>query len=421
MADRETTVTTHDAYAVLKYREFRLFLVFRFFTTLAFQMQGLIVGWQMYELTKDPLALGLIGLAEALPNIAVVLFAGHAADRYNRKRIIIWFTLLFLAGTTLLFLFSLRRIGMVALLGVLPIYLVVAISGISRAFLYPSIIALMSQLIPRELFNNASTWNITGWHVAAITGPALGGLVYGFFGVQVAYLCVLFFLLLALLLLSFVKNRPAPPVNGDETLLERLSSGLKFVFGNQVLWGAMSLDMFAVLFGGAVAMLPVFAAEVLMVGPQGLGFLRAAPMLGAVVMSLCMAHRPPMVHAGRNLMIGVAGFGVSIILFALSRNFYLSFVMLALSGMFDNISVIIRATAMQLITPDEMRGRVAAVNAIFIGSSNEIGSFESGVAARLMGLVPSVIFGGIMTLGIVGFTARFSPGLRKLNLRRLTG
>lgn len=409
----------HDAYAVLKVSDFRLFLTFRFFTTIAFQMQSIIVGWQMYELTRDPLALGLIGLAEALPNISVVLYAGHAADRYNRKRIIIWFTLLFLTGTSLLFLFTVRSLGIIAALGVLPIYGVVMISGISRAFLYPSIIALMSQLIPRYLYTNASTWNSTAWHVAAITGPAIGGLVYGFFGVRNAYLTVLFFLFLALLLLSFVKNRPAPPVNEGEKLLQRLSSGLKFVFRNQVLSGAMSLDMFAVLFGGAVAMLPVFAAEVLMVGPQGLGFLRAAPMAGAVIMSLFIAHRPPMARAGRYLMIGVAGFGISIIGFALSKNFYLSLALLMLSGMFDNISVIIRATAMQLITPDEMRGRVASVNAIFIGSSNEIGSFESGVAAKLLGLIPSVIFGGCMTLFTVGLTARFAPKLRNLNLKKI--
>ncbi|MCX6278132.1 MAG: MFS transporter [Bacteroidetes bacterium] len=408
-----------DAYAVLKIRDFRLFLMFRFFTTIAIQMQGLIVGWQVYELTRDPLALGLVGLAEALPNIAVVLFAGHAADRYNRKRIIIWFTFFFLAGTLSLFLFTIKRFGIIAAFGVLPIYFVVAVSGVSRAFLYPSIVAMMSQLIPRNLYANASTWSSTGWHVAAITGPAFGGLIYGFLGVRVAYLSVLFFLMLSLLLLGFVKNRPVQPSSFDETLFERLSSGLKFVFKNQILLGAMSLDMFAVLFGGAVAMLPVFAAEVLNVGPQGLGFLRAAPMVGAVLMSLIIAHKPPMIHAGRNMMIGVAGFGLSILLFALSHNFYLSLGLLMLSGMFDNVSVIIRATAMQLITPDEMRGRVAAVNAIFIGSSNEIGSFESGVAAKLMGLIPSVVFGGFMTLAIVGFTSKFAPKLRRLNLREI--
>jgi len=410
-------VPKHDAYAVLKVRDFRFFLIFRFFTTIAFQMQSIIVGWQMYELTRDPLALGLIGLAEALPNIAIALFAGHAADKYNRKTIIVWFTLLFLVGTLALFLFTVPRLGIIAALGVLPIYLVVAISGVSRAFLYPSIIALMSQLVPRELYTNSSTWNSTVWHIGAITGPAIGGLVYGFFGVRVAYLAVLLFLMTALVLLGFVKNHPAPPVVKSETLVQRLSSGLKFVYHNQILLGAMSLDMFAVLFGGAVAMLPIFAAEVLKVGPQGLGFLRAAPMVGAVMMSVVLAYRPPMVHAGRNMMIGVAGFGLSIICFALSRNFYLSLFLLMMSGMFDNISVIIRATAMQLLTPNDMRGRVASVNAIFIGSSNEIGSFESGLAARLLGLIPSVIFGGIMTLGIVGFTSKFAPRLRKLNLR----
>ncbi len=409
----------HDAYAALKVKDYRLFLLFRMFTTLSFQMQGLVVGWQVYELTRDPLALGLIGLAEALPNIATALFAGHAADKYNRKRIIIGFTLLFLTGTALLFLFSVGSQGVLARFGVFPIYLVVMISGISRSFLYPAIIALMSQLVPRELYNNASTWNSTGWHIAAITGPAMGGLIYGFFGVRTAYLSVLFFLVLALVLLGFVKNRPVPEMSGDEPLMKRLSSGLKFVFKNQVLLGAMTLDMFAVLFGGAVAMLPVFAAEVLKVGPQGLGILRASPMAGAVIMSLVLAHRPPMQRAGRYLMIGVAGFGLSIIAFALSGNFYLSAALLMLSGMFDNVSVIIRATAMQLITPDEMRGRVASVNAIFIGSSNEIGSFESGVAARLMGLIPSVIFGGMMTLGIVGFTSRFAPKLRRLNLAEI--
>ncbi len=419
MVTGDSPSVKHDAYAVLKVGDFRLFLTFRFFTTLAIQMQGLIVGWQMYELTKDPLALGLIGIAEALPNIATALFAGHAADRYNRKRIIVWFTLLFLVGTALLFVFSINSIGILAAFGVFPIYLVVMISGISRAFLYPSIVAIMSQLIPRQLYGNASTWSSTVWQLAAISGPALGGLIYGFFGVRVAYVTVLIVLVIALILLGLVKNRPNPAFEAEETLFQRLSSGIKFVFNNQILLGAMSLDMFAVLFGGAVAMLPIFAAEVLMVGPQGLGFLRAAPMLGAVAMSLVMAHRPPMVHAGRYLMIGVAGFGLSIICFALSRNFYLSLGILMLSGMFDNISVIIRATAMQLLTPDEMRGRVASVNAIFIGSSNEIGSFESGLAARLMGLIPSVIFGGIMTLGIVGFTAKFAPKLRNLNLKEL--
>jgi MFS family permease len=408
-----------DAYASLKVREFRLFLLYRFFTTIAIQMQGLIVGWQVYELTKDPFALGLVGLAEALPNIAVVLYAGHAADRYNRRRIIIVFTLFFLLGTVALFLFTLPKLGLLAIAGVLPIYIVVATSGIARAFLYPSIVAMMAQIVPRESYANASTWSSTMWHVAAITGPAIGGLIYGFFGVQVAYVCVGVSVGISLVAFGFIKRYPTVLKNSAESLRERVVSGLRFVFSHQVLWGSMSLDMFAVLFGGATAMLPVFAAEILKVGPQGLGFLRAAPMVGSVIMSLVLAHRPPMVNSGKYLLTGVAGFGICIILFALSTNFYLSMALLFLTGVFDNISVIIRATAMQLVTPDEMRGRVAAVNAIFIGSSNEIGSFESGLAARLLGLVPSVIFGGMMTLGIVGFTARFAPRLRTLALRDL--
>jgi len=382
-------------------------------------MQSIIVGWQVYQITKDPFSLGLIGLAEALPNICSALFAGNAADKYNRKGIIILFTLLFACGTILLFLFTVPSLGILSKLGVYPIFLVVMISGVSRSFLYPAIIALMAQLVPRRLYTNSSTWNSMVWHIAAITGPAVGGLVYGFLGVRAAYISVIVFLFLSFILLMFVKNRPTPPVQQGESLIHRLSVGLKFVFRNQILLGAMSLDMFGVLFGGAVAMLPVFAAEILKVGPQGLGFLRAAPMAGAVIMGAILAYKPPLARAGKFLFFSLAGFGVSIICFAVSRNFYLSLGLLMMSGMFDNISVVIRATTMQLLTPDEMRGRVAAVNAIFIGSSNEIGSFESGLAAKIMGLIPSVIFGGGMTLLIVLFTSRFSPKLRSLNLRAI--
>jgi len=410
----------HDALAVLKLKDFRLFLSFRFFMTIAAQMQSIIVGWQVYELTHDPLSLGLIGLAEALPFISVALYAGHIADRFNRKKIILWFDFLFLFASGLLLLITYHKTGIIGKFGVLPIYLCVAISGIARAFLYPATIALMAQVVPRSLYTNSSTWNSTTWHVAAITGPAIGGMVYGFFGVKVAYMTVIMSMLVSVVLLSIIRSRPVPAIDEKETLIQRLSNGIRFVFSNQLLLGAMALDMFAVLFGGAVAMLPVFAAEVLKVGPEGLGLLRASPMVGAVLMSVVLAYRPPVVRAGRLLMIGVAGFGLSIICFALSKNFFLSMGLLALSGMFDNISVVIRSATMQLVTPDEMRGRVASVNSIFIGSSNEIGSFESGVAAKLMGLIPSVIFGGLMTLGIVGVTAKWAPKLRNLNLKKIS-
>jgi MFS family permease len=409
----------HDAYAVLKLKDFRLFLSFRFFMTIAAQMQSIIVGWQVYELTHDPLSLGLIGLAEAIPFISVALYAGHIADRFSRKKIILWFDALFLVASGFLLFCTVHRAGIIGTFGVLPIYAGVAISGIARAFLYPATIALMAQIVPRELYTNSSTWNSTTWHIAAITGPAVGGLVYGFFGVKIAYMTVITAMLISFFLLGIIRDRPAPERNADEKLFERLKTGIRFVFSNQLLLGAMTLDMFAVLFGGAIAMLPVFAAEVLKVGPQGLGILRAAPMVGAVCMSVVLAYRPPMVKSGKFLFIGVAGFGLSIICFALSKNFYLSLGLLALSGMFDNISVVIRSATMQLVTPDHMRGRVASVNSIFIGSSNEIGSFESGVAAKLMGLIPSVIFGGMMTLGIVGVTAKWAPKLRNLNLRKV--
>ena len=409
----------HDAYAVLKLKDFRLFLSFRFFMTIAAQMQSIIVGWQVYEITHDPLSLGLIGLAEAVPFISVALYAGHIADRFNRKKVILWFDLLFLLASGLLLMISWQQKGTIGLYGVLPIYFCVAISGIARAFLYPATIALMAQVVPRSLYTNSSTWNSTIWQVAAITGPALGGLIYGFFGVKVAYIAVIVSMLVSFLLLLNIRSRPVPPMVEKETVMERLVNGIRFVFSSQLLLGAMALDMFAVLFGGAVAMLPVFAAEVLKVGPEGLGLLRASPMVGAVLMSIVLAYRPPVAKAGRLLMIGVAGFGISIICFALSKNFYLSMGLLALSGMFDNISVVIRLATMQLVAPDEMRGRVASVNSIFVGSSNEIGSFESGVAAKLMGLIPSVVFGGIMTLMIVGATAKWAPKLRRLNLKNL--
>ncbi len=408
-----------DAFAALRIRDFRLYAGFRFFMTLASQMQGLIIGWQVYDLTRDPLSLGLVGLSEAVPFIAAALYAGHIADLRNRKRIIFGFLLLLMVGTLLLFGFSLDLGRFYRAFGLIPIYAVVALTGIARTFITPAATALSAQLVPRELYPNSSTWNSVTWQVGAITGPALGGLAYGFFGVRIAYVMILAFDLVSIGLLAGVAGRPALKSDQDESLGRRLATGLHFVFKNQILLAAMSLDMFGVLFGGAASMLPIFAAEVLHVGPQGLGFLRAAPMAGAVLMSLFLAYHPPMRRTGRILFAAVSGFGASIILFALSRNFALSMAMLFLSGLFDNVSVVIRATILQLATPNEMRGRVASVNSIFIGSSNEIGAFESGVAAKLMGLVPSVVFGGGMTLLVVAVTAKVAPLLRRLSLKSL--
>jgi MFS family permease len=408
-----------DAFGALKVREFSYFLSFRFFVTIATLMQSIIVSWQMYELTHNPLDLGLIGLAEAIPAIGIALFAGHIADKYDRKTVILISLLVFIAGVFMLLAYSIGQFGLLKKLGVWPIYMVVGLGGFSRGFLYPSAMGLMAQIVPRSLYTNSATWNSVVWQVGAVTGPAIGGLIYGFFSVVTAYYGVLFFGLIALVMLIPIKKKMIIVSGKVETLKERLLTGLRFVFKTQVMLGAMSLDMFAVLFGGAVAMLPVFAHDLLHVGPEGLGILRASPAVGSICMSLFLAYNPPLRNAGKALLIGVTGFGVCMVSFALSRNFYLSLILLMFSGMFDNISVVIRQTIMQLMTPDAVRGRVAAVNSIFIGSSNEIGSFESGLAASLMGLVPSVIFGGAMTLLVVTVTAIVAPMLRKLNLNTL--
>ncbi len=410
-------IKEHDAYAVLRLKDFRLFILGRFFLTIAIQMQSVIVGWQIYEQTHDALSLGLIGLAEAIPFLCVALFAGHVADVVNRKKIIIATVVFYFFGAVALFLLSYKFTSVFQHLGSLPIYGVVFLTGIARGFHYPAQAAFMAQIVPRKLYANSSTWNSTIWHIAAISGPALGGLFYGFFGIDIAYFTVVCFVILSFILFAVVKNIDLPAKEENESLFRSLTSGVIFVFKNQIILGAMTLDMFAVLFGGAVALLPIFAGEVLKVGPEGLGFLRAAPAAGAVLMALILAFKPPLKHAGYNLLIGVCGFGISIIIFAISSNFYLSLFLLALSGMFDNISVILRNTIMQLFTPDNMRGRVASVNSIFIGSSNEIGSFESGLAAKLLGLIPSVIFGGSMTVLIALSTFKFAPNLRKLNLQ----
>ena len=409
----------YDAYAVLRIKDFRMFILARFLLTFGIQMQSVIVGWQVYAITRDPFSLGLIGLAEAIPFLSVALFAGHVADNMNRRRIILVTVIAYLLGAIALLLLSFQLLSATISNGVFAIYAIIFTTGFARGFFYPAQSAFMAQIVPRELYPNSSTWNSTIWHIAAVSGPAFGGLIYGFAGVEVAYATVIGFVILSFIFFLQMRNLPLPSREIKEGLLKSLSTGIRFVFGNQILLSALALDMFAVLFGGAVAMLPVFAAEVLMTGPQGLGFLRAAPAAGAVLMALMLAYRPPLRHAGVNLLIAVAGFGLSIILFAISRNFYFSLAMLALSGMFDNVSVIIRSTIIQLYTPDNMRGRVASVNSIFIGSSNEIGSFESGVAAKLLGLVPSVIFGGTMTLLIAATTARFSPKLRELNLHEV--
>lgn len=407
--------TKHDPFAALRFKEFRFYIAARFFLTTAVNFQAVCVGWQIYEITKDPLSLGLIGLAEAIPYIMIALFAGYVVDHYDRRKILLTAISVLVISSISLFYFSMN-LEDAAVKSVLPIYILIFITGLARGFISPSMFAIMSQLVPKNLFGNSSTWNSTVWQIGAVGGPALGGFVYGFLGVAKAYLLNTFLFTLAFLFFSLITAREVIKSEKAEGLRKSLTAGIKFVFGNQLLLSALSLDLFAVFFGGAVALLPMFADQILMVGPKGLGILRSAPAFGAMLMAIILAYHPLKENAGKKLLYAVALFGVCIVGFGLSTNFYVSLVFLALSGAFDNISVVIRTTIVQMQTPDNMRGRVSSVNSIFIGSSNEIGAFESGFAAKLLGLVPSVIFGGTMTMLVTGITARFAPKLRKLNL-----
>jgi MFS family permease len=403
--------TPADPYAPLRFVPFRWFVVSLLPSTLAQQIQAVVVGWQIYSLTRDPLALGLIGLSEALPFIGVALFAGHVADRVDRRRIaIVSLGVMLLSAATLFALsFHLTRGS-----AVWPIYLVIAVSGVARSFMTPSRSALAAELVPRELYPRAAAWRSAVWQLAAVVGPALGGLLYGFGSARLAYGVGTVLHLAGVMCLGQVDRAVQPIIEASDSVWESLGIGVRFVLDQPVVLGAMALDMFSVLFGGAVALLPIFASEILRVGPQGLGVLQAAPAVGAVTMSLILTHRPPMKRAGRSLFIAVAGFGLTIIGFGLSRSFGLSIALLAASGAFDMVSVLIRSTLLQVFTPQHLLGRVTAVNSIFIGSSNEIGAFESGVTAKLLGTIPSVLFGGTMTLLVVAVTAWRVAPLRRL-------
>lgn len=401
-------------YAALKISDFRLFISARFFITLAIQIQGVVVAWQVYDITNDPLSLGFIGLAEAIPSIGVSLYAGHLADIVQRKKIIITCVSTLLLCSIALLYFTLDIGSSVLQYGVFSIYSVIFISGIARGFLTPALFAFMPQLVPRELYSNAITWNSTLWETAAIGGPAVGGLLYSIYGVRGSYAADVTLMVIGLILAACVTSKPLPPESEEQGMFEKIRAGLRFVFNHQVILGAISLDLFAVLFGGAVALLPIFAKDILHAGPIALGLLRAAPSVGALSMAFYITHNPIRKNMGRILLLCVAGFGVSMILFALSENLWLSLSLLVASGMFDCVSVIIRGTLLQTLTPENMKGRVSAVNHIFIGSSNEIGMFESGVTARLMGVVRSVIFGGCMTLISVGAIATMAKSLRRL-------
>lgn len=403
-----------DPYASLRSTDYRWFVTSLVAFTLGIQIQGTVVAWQVYSITRDPLSLGLVGLAEALPYITAALYAGHLADRHDRKRL----SLIALAVQTVciaaLLAFTFQR-ALFAGARVWPIYAVVFASGLARSFLQPARTALAAEIVPREHYANAIAWRSSLWQGAAVAGPAIGGVLYGFSGPRAAYFVATALCFVSLLLFAAVAySRQPRPDHEEATIAENLTLGIRFLLRQPELLGAQVLDLFAVLFGGAPALLPIFADEILRAGPQGLGILRAAPAAGAVVMSALLAHRR-LKRAGPTLLACVAAFGVCWILFGLSTSFWWSLTLLVISGAVDGVSVIVRSTLLNLRTPPHLLGRVSAVNQIFIGSSNEIGSFESGVAARLLGPVGAVVAGGIVTLGVVAVTAARTPALRRLD------
>jgi MFS family permease len=391
-------------------------LSFRILMVLAYQMMAVVVGWHIYELTRDPLALGLVGLAEVIPYFSCALFAGHAVDHYYSRRAfgILAATLLCVNALTL----TAVSLGWIAGNPEWWIYGSIAFTGIARAFIAPSYNTLFAIIVPRASFGRGAGIGSSIFQTGLVIGPALGGLLVGFASKTMAYalasaLCAGAMVAMLMLKVKEPTAQESPPV------FKSIGEGLRFVWGNQIVFGAQMLDMFAVLFGGAVALLPAFVHDVYLMGPEGLGVLRAAPAIGAIATGLWLTKHPINLHAGRWLLGAVAGFGACMIGFALSPYFWLAVAILMLSGVLDGISVVMRQTILQLATPDGMRGRVSAINGIFIGSSNELGAFESGVAAKLLGLIPSVIFGGMMTIGIVGLTAKFAPKLRDLELKQL--
>lgn len=403
----------HDPYAALRIKNYRWFIVSLWTMTISSQIQAVVVAWQIYDITHDPLSLGLMGLAEALPFIGMALYAGHVADRFNRRRVSIAALSVLVGCSLALLVFNLVP-GFLHAHGAWPFYSVIFVSGFARSFLQPARQALGAELIDRSLYANAVAWRSSTWQSAAVIGPALGGLIYGFASARVAYIVDAIMMIVALTTFWSIAYATRLTVASVESIGDSLQSGLRFVFGEPVLLGALTLDLFSVLLGGAEALLPVFADQILHVGPQGLGILRAAPAVGAVAASVYLAHRAPFRRAGRTLLYAVGTFALCIIGFGLSRSFVLSLVLLAVSGVADNVSVLIRSTLLQLLTPAHLYGRVTSVNSIFVGSSNEIGAFESGVAARLLGTVLSVVLGGLASLGVVAAVGWKVPRLRRL-------
>lgn len=399
----------------LKIPALRYFLVSTAFFSLANRALVVVIGFHIYQLTRDPMAIGWLGLIEAIPAISLVLFGGYVADHFDRKKIL-WITR-FISGICAL---GLAWISSQPEISIPAFYGIIFLAGIARGFGDPAGTAFEAQVAPKNLTVNAASWISSTWISCAIAGPAIIGFVFEAQGAMLCYQLISGSFILSALAIAFIKPLSAQTAPLKEPLIQSLTSGWRFVFSHQPLWGALALDLFAVLFGGAIALLPIYAHDILKVGASGLGFLNAAPAAGALLIMLIATHRPPIRQAGRNLLLAVFGFGISFIVFAVSTHFWISIAALFFSGLFDGISVVIRKAIVRLLSPEGMRGRVAAANWVFICASNELGAFESGMLAAWIGAVPCVALGGVITLAIVGVISVKAPELKKLRFNPQT-
>lgn len=408
---------TDDPLAAVRIPEYKNLVLGRFCFIMSLRMMSTLVGWWIYELTNDPFAIGLVGLSEVIPALSMALYSGHVIDISEKRKLLLKSVFAYLcAALTLLFLTTPYVQLHVSNINIsYCIYGVIFCTGVFRSFAGPGFSALIATIVPRQYLQNATTWSQGSWLTASVMGHAMGGFMIALVGTMGTQIIICTLMATGLIVLTRLKPKPVLVKSGETRTWESVKEGLRFVFKTKELLGAFTLDMFAVLFGGVAAMIPVFARDILKVGPMGFGWLNAAIDIGAICVVVLLTIAPMKKAQGKKLMLAVAGFGICIIIFALSKWFILSFFVLMLAGMLDGISVVIRGTVMQLKTPDHMRGRVSSVSSMFVNSSNELGQFESGMASRLFGIIPSVIFGGCMTLGVVVFTWFKAPALRKFH------
>ena len=409
-----------NPYAALKIREFNIFLLVRFLLVFGWSMQFIVIEWQVYSITKDPLSLGIIGLMEIIPAFSMALFAGHIVDQNEKRNLLAICTAAFSLISLGLYYVSTKSIN-----AALPtstilygIYALVFFGGFLRSFFGPTIFSLVALLVPKKIYHNAATWSTSTWKIASVSGALFGGFFIGWIGVSKTLNLVFILVLLSLLFIFLIKKKPILNKNIGEPMMDSLKVGVQFVFNNKAILGVLTLDMIAVLFGGTVAILSVFAQDVLKVGPEGFGILNASISIGSIVTMLLTTYIPIYKKTGKKMLISVFIFGLSIIAFGVSSLFWVSVLALFISGAADGISMVIRQTILQIKTPDNMRGRVSSVNSMFVGSSNELGAFESGLAAKIVGPVVAVVFGGSMTLLTVFATSILNPRLRNLDLTK---